>query len=211
VEVGNRRRLGLTSGEPLRSRRPLTLPAMAVSARVLGDASEPAIVAALDVTAERRGAAGRDRSDHAPLHASEMSGVRPFVTLAVTAEDVGQFERRPRRHPLFRRRHLERQSIQRALDPGDHLRRDARVAGRGGQVLVAQRHLDDMGGEAMAQDVHAHPLVEPRRGRRRTASRVKNGGIDRRVGRAAREQERLGPRQTPVAPQVPSSCSDSMT
>jgi hypothetical protein len=24
-----------------------------------------------------------------------MCGVRPFVTLAVTAEDVGQFERRP--------------------------------------------------------------------------------------------------------------------
>ena len=41
VEVGNRQQLGLTSGEPLRARRPLTLPAMAVSARVVGDAGEP--------------------------------------------------------------------------------------------------------------------------------------------------------------------------
>ena len=95
VEVGNRQQLGLTGGEPLRARRPLTFPAMAVSARVVGDAGKPAIVTALDVAAERRRAAGRDRSDHAPLHASEMSGVRPFVTFAVSVENVGQFERRP--------------------------------------------------------------------------------------------------------------------
>jgi hypothetical protein len=53
VEVGNRQQLSLTSGEPLRARRPLTLPAMAVSARVVNDAGEPAIVAALDMTTER--------------------------------------------------------------------------------------------------------------------------------------------------------------
>ena len=34
-----------------------------------------AIVAALDMTAERRRAAGRDRADDAPLDAPEMSGV----------------------------------------------------------------------------------------------------------------------------------------
>ncbi len=107
VEVGTRQQLGLTSGEPLRARRPLTLPAMAVSARVVSDAGEPAIVAELDMTAERRRAAGRDRSDYAPLDAPEMSGVRSFVSLAVTAEDIGQFERRPRRHRLLRRRHLQ--------------------------------------------------------------------------------------------------------
>jgi len=64
---------------------------MAISARVVGDASRAAVVALLDVTAERRRAAGRDRSDHAPLHASEMFGVRPFVTDTVSVEDVGQF------------------------------------------------------------------------------------------------------------------------
>jgi hypothetical protein len=50
------------------------------------------------MTAERRRPAGRDRSDHPPFDAPEMSGVRLFVTFAVTAEDVGQFERRLRRH-----------------------------------------------------------------------------------------------------------------
>ena len=98
MKVGNRQQFGLASGEPFRSRRPLTLRAMAVSARVVGDAGEPAIVAALDMTAERRRAAGRDRSDHAPFDAPEMSGVRSFVTVAVAAKHVGQFERRPNPH-----------------------------------------------------------------------------------------------------------------
>ena len=75
VEVGNRQQFGLTRGEPLRARPALTLGAMAVSARVVGDADSAAAVALLDVTAERRRAAGRDRADHAPLHAPEMSGV----------------------------------------------------------------------------------------------------------------------------------------
>ena len=92
---------------------------MTVSARIVGDANRAAIVALLDVTAERRRAAGRDRADHAPLDAPEMSGVRPFVTVAVAAEDVGQFERRPRRHRLSRRRHLQREPVEGALGPGD--------------------------------------------------------------------------------------------
>ncbi len=104
-EVGNRQQLGLPRREPLRAPRPLTLPAVAVPARVVGDAGEPAVVAALDVTAERRRAAGGDRSDHAPFHAHEMSGVRPFVTFAVSVENVGQFERWPNLHRLSRRRH----------------------------------------------------------------------------------------------------------
>ena len=122
MEVGNRQQLDLTSGEPLRARRPLTLPAVAVSARVVGDANGAAVVTALDMTPKRRRAAGRDRSDHAPLDAPEMSGVRPFVTFTVSVENVGQFERRPNPHRLFRRRHLKRQPIERALGPGDHLR-----------------------------------------------------------------------------------------
>ena len=54
----------------------------------------PAILAALDVTAERRRAAGRDRADHAPIE-PEMSGVRSFVSVAVAAEDIRHLERRP--------------------------------------------------------------------------------------------------------------------
>jgi hypothetical protein len=152
VEIGNRQQLRLTSRQPLRSRRPLTLRTMAVSARVVGDAGKPAVTA-LDVAAERRRAARRDRADHAPLDAPEMSGVRPFVSLAMVAEDVGQFERRPRRHPLSRRRHLQRQSIQRTGGLGDDLRRDARVARRRRQILVAEQNLNDADVDAALQEV----------------------------------------------------------
>ena len=74
------------------------------------------------MTPKRRRAAGRDRSDHAPLDAPEMPGIGSFVTVTVAVEDVGQFERRPNPHRLFRRRHLKRQPIERALGLGDHLR-----------------------------------------------------------------------------------------
>ena len=130
MEVGNRQQLRLTSRQPLGARRPLTLRTMAVSAPVVGDAGEPAVVAAFDVPAEAGCPASHDRADHASLDAPEMSGVRSFITLAVAAEDVGQFERRPRRHPLSWRRHLQRQSIQRTGGFGDDLCRDARVARR---------------------------------------------------------------------------------
>jgi tetratricopeptide (TPR) repeat protein len=55
---------------------------MAIAARVVGDAREAAILAALDMAAKRRRAAGRDRADHAPFDAPETSSVRPFITLA---------------------------------------------------------------------------------------------------------------------------------
>ena len=75
VEIGNRQQFGLAGGEPLRPRRALTLRAMAIAAGVVGDARRAAIVAGLDVTAERRRAARRDRAHHAPLDAAQMSGV----------------------------------------------------------------------------------------------------------------------------------------
>ena len=55
--------------------------------------------------------------------------------------------------------------------------------------------------EAMAQDMHAHGLVEPRHGRRQPAGRMQDGRVNRLVGRAAREQEQRRPRQPPVAAQ----------
>ena len=87
-----------------------------------------------------------------------MSGVRSFVSLAVAAEDVGQFERRPNPHRLSRRGHAQREFIEWTGRPGDHFGRDVSVALRRRQVRVTQQHLDDadtdaalqqMGGETM--------------------------------------------------------------
>ncbi len=138
---------------------------MAVAARVVGDAGEAAIVAALDVTAEPRRAASRDRADHTPLDAPEMSGVRSLVSFAVAAQDVGQFERRPNAHCLFRRRHVQREPIQGARRIGDDVARDACVARRRRQMLVAQQHLDDADVDAALQQMggEGQQLPTPRR------------------------------------------------
>ena len=81
-KIGNWQQLGLARGEPVGSRRSLTLRAVAIAARVLGDAHGPAIVASLDMTAERRRPAIRDHAHHAPLDPGEASGVLLQIGLA---------------------------------------------------------------------------------------------------------------------------------
>jgi hypothetical protein len=53
VEVADRQQIGLAGGEPVLCRCPLTLGAMAVAARVVGDPVVAAVLAALDMAAER--------------------------------------------------------------------------------------------------------------------------------------------------------------
>jgi hypothetical protein len=77
-------------------KEPAEGPRQRVEVRLAGEAS---ILSGFNMAAGRRRAAGRDRSDCAPFDAPEMSDVRSFVTLAVAAEDIGQFEgRRPSGH-----------------------------------------------------------------------------------------------------------------
>ena len=60
VEVADRQQIGLAGGKPILRRRALALGAMAVAARVVGDPAVAAILAALDMAAERgRAAAAR--------------------------------------------------------------------------------------------------------------------------------------------------------
>jgi hypothetical protein len=95
------------------------------------------------MTAKHRRAAGRDRSDHTPFDASEMSGVRSFVTLTVTAEDLCQFERRPLVIP-YPGGVTFRESRSRGTGGiADELRGDARIARRRRQVLVTEQNLND--------------------------------------------------------------------
>ena len=61
VIIGNRQQLRLAFGQPLSCRRALTLRAVAVAAGIVGDAFVRAVLAALDMSAERRSPAGLDR------------------------------------------------------------------------------------------------------------------------------------------------------
>jgi hypothetical protein len=57
MEIGDGQQLGLSVSEPLRTSQTLALGAMPVAAAIVGDAHVPAVVALLDMAAERRGAA----------------------------------------------------------------------------------------------------------------------------------------------------------
>jgi hypothetical protein len=61
VVIGNRQEFGLPLGEPCSDRRALTLRAMAIATGIVGDDLVGAVLAARDMSAERRGAAGLDR------------------------------------------------------------------------------------------------------------------------------------------------------
>jgi len=107
MEVGRGQELGLARGKPFRPRRALTFWAVAVAARVVGDAGQATGVALFEVAAERRRPTSCDRPHDATLAASKMDGVIAKVGVAMTAENVGEFERRPLQRRLLGRRHLQ--------------------------------------------------------------------------------------------------------
>jgi hypothetical protein len=65
VEIADRQQIGLAGRKPIRRRRTLTLWAMAVSTRVVGDAAVAAILATLDM-ARRARPSGTARSQTSP-------------------------------------------------------------------------------------------------------------------------------------------------
>ena len=88
VEVGDRQQLRLAGLQPRLRRRPLALGTVAVAAGVVGYARVPAVVAALDMAAERRGATELDRRHDAPLAEAQMTLVGGTPSGAVAAEDI---------------------------------------------------------------------------------------------------------------------------
>ncbi len=188
VVIGDRQQFGLALGEPLPRRRALTLRAMPIAAGVVGDAFMRAVLAALDVSAERGSATGFDRRHDLQLREAHMAGVGLAPCGPVGAKDVGDLQKRPRhaasvggRRWLHR---LEAELVERAGDDADRVDGDAGVERRRLQLGVAQQNLDDpdidalfeqVGGEAMAQGVRRHALVDPGLARRGAERRGANG------------------------------------
>src|SRR5207248_1662951 len=72
VEIADRQQIGLAGRKPILCRRTLTLWAMAVATRVVGNAAVSAILAPLDMPAERGRAALLDRRHHLELIQAHM-------------------------------------------------------------------------------------------------------------------------------------------
>ncbi len=94
VEVGNRKEFSLARGEPSCTGRSLALRTVPVAAGVVGDPRHAAVVAGLDVTAERPRPARDDCAHHAPFDTAEMAGVRLAISVAMAAQDIGNLNER---------------------------------------------------------------------------------------------------------------------
>ena len=94
VEVADRQQVCLACGEPFTRRCPLTLGTMAVAAAVVRDAAVAAVLAALDMAAERGRAAGLDRRHHFELGQAHVASIRRTPGWSMNAKDIGDLERR---------------------------------------------------------------------------------------------------------------------
>ena len=92
VEIGDIEKLGAARDEPFLASGALAFWAMTISARIVGDANGAAILASFDVAAQRGRAASFDCGHDAPLDPTEMSRMGAPKRLAVTTQDVGEFE-----------------------------------------------------------------------------------------------------------------------
>ena len=91
--VWHRQQIGLARGQPVLCRRALALRAMPVAASVVRNLAVRALLAARDMTAERRRAAALDRRHHLQLAEADMAGIGPAPCRAVAAEDVRDLQR----------------------------------------------------------------------------------------------------------------------
>ena len=94
MKVFDGQQLGFPGLHPLRRGGGLALGAVAVAARVVGDLLMPALVALLDVPAQRRSPAGRDVAQGAALLGRERVAVAIEEGITMVAEDIGHFEPR---------------------------------------------------------------------------------------------------------------------
>jgi hypothetical protein len=92
MEVFDGQQLRLSGLHPLRRGGGLALGAVAVAARVIGDPLMPALVACLDVSAQRSGPAGRDVVQGAATLGRERVAVLFEEGMPMFAEDIGHFE-----------------------------------------------------------------------------------------------------------------------
>src|SRR6202044_1951095 len=88
MEIGNGQQFGLARLHPTFRRRPLALRTMAVAARVVGDARMGAVLASLDMTAERFGATNLYRRHDATLGEIQMPLVGRAPTSSAAAEHI---------------------------------------------------------------------------------------------------------------------------
>jgi len=176
VEIADRQQIGLAGRKPILRRRTLTLWAMAVATRVVGDAAVAAILAPLDMAAEHGRAALLDRRHHLELSEAHMPGIGSAPVGSMAMKDVCDLQPRAahgRRLSLRSRPPLDQwcEPVEWAGYGPDRRIGDAGVKRRGVELGMTQKRLDhaninilfeEMRGEAVAQRMRRDALFDPR-------------------------------------------------
>ena len=93
MEIGHGQEFGLAVGQPLLGRHSLALGAVPVAAGIVADAQVRAVLAAFDMTAQRRRSAALDRRHDLELAEAYMAGMRRTPSRPAAAEDVRHLDR----------------------------------------------------------------------------------------------------------------------
>ena len=132
------------------SPRQLPITGSAHKTGVIGNARVSAVLAALDMTAERCGAANLDRGHDAPLGEAQMRLVGGAPSGAVAAEDICHFELWTRHcRASVRRCRCQVQLVERALDLPDEVDGNAGIARGRLDVPMSEQVLDDANVDAL--------------------------------------------------------------
>ena len=94
MKVADRQQVGLARGKPLSCRRALAFWATSGAAAVIRNPAVAAVLARLDMTAKRCGAAGLDRRHRLQLAEAQVTGMGRAPGGAMAMEDVGDLQRR---------------------------------------------------------------------------------------------------------------------
>src|ERR1700722_6372647 len=180
---------------------------MPVTAAVVGNGGVTAVLTALDMAAESRGAAALDRRHYLQLAETDMTGIGLPPCRAMVAEDIRDLQGGAShdRRGLCRRlvlRYQQSEPIQRAHDRADYVGCYLRVERGGIEPGMSEQNLDQthigflfeqVGGKAVAQCVRRHSLLD-----RRSIGSGMNDAIElprrqRQQRITAREQPDRGP------------------
>jgi hypothetical protein len=142
MEVTDRQQIGFALGQPDASSGALALRAMPVAATVVGNAPVPAVLAGIDVAAQRGRAAVLDRRHDFELGQAQVTGLGGTIPNSFSPEDIGDPERGAQAASAagILAPHQRRQMFERTGHRADRFGRDARVERGRVQLAVTQQN-----------------------------------------------------------------------
>jgi hypothetical protein len=129
MEIADRQQVGFALGQPGARSGTLAFGTVSVAAAIVGNAPVPAVLAGIDVTAERRRAAGLNRRHDLELGQAQVTGLGGTIAGPFSSEDIGDLDRVAQAASAagILALHQQRQTLERTGHRADRLGRNARI------------------------------------------------------------------------------------